>query len=177
VESLLKPENRDQLVAVLKNHVIAGKVTLAKALELGEGTTLQGTRIAVRFEEGKIRVGSATLLTADIGASNGIIHVIDQVLVPAIPQKTATGPAGLIELAIKRGVPLFNDGDVAACAAIYEITCEALLGMRDTSEKSRAELTKTLKAAREDSSPRSQAWILREGLDQAWKQLHSATCN
>ena len=171
VDSLLKPENREQLVAVLKNHVIAGKVTLAKALELKEGTTLQGSKIAVRFKDGKIQVGSATLLTADIEASNGVIHVIDQVLVPAVPEETAPSPAGLIELAIKRGVPMFNKGEVAACAAIYEITCEALQGMTEVTEKSRAELAKSLKAARGESSPRNQAWILRAALDLASKRL------
>ena len=171
VDSLLKPENRDQLVAVLKNHVLAGKVTLAKALELSEGTTLQGSKIAVRFKDGKIQVGSATLLTADIEASNGVIHVIDQVLVPAVPEETTPNPAGLIEMAIKRGVPLFNKGDVAACAAIYEITCEALQGMTEVTEESRAELVKSLKAARGESSPRNQAWILRAALDLASKRL------
>ncbi|MCX6866387.1 MAG: CIA30 family protein [Verrucomicrobia bacterium] len=126
VDNLLKPENRGQLVAILKNHVIAGQVTLAKALELREGTTLQGSKVAVRFEDGRVRIGSATLVTADIQASNGIIHVIDQVLIPATTEAAAPSPAGLIELAIKRGVPFFNQGEAAACAALYEVTCEAL---------------------------------------------------
>ncbi len=171
VETLLKPANRGQLLAILKNHVIAGQVTLAKALELREGTTLQGSRIPVRFENGRVRIGSANLVTADIQASNGIIHVIDQVLIPATPEAAAPGPAGLIQLAIERGVPLFNKGDVAACAALYEITCEALQMMDGVAEASRKDLAEVLKAARSESSARTQAWILRDGMDRALVRL------
>jgi uncharacterized surface protein with fasciclin (FAS1) repeats len=171
VERLLKPENREQLAAILKNHVIAGRVTLAKALELGEASTLEGSKIAVSFTGGRVRIGAATLVTADIAASNGIIHVIDQVLIPAAPEASAPSPAGLIELAIKRGVPLFNKGDAAACAALYEVTCEALLVMTEVTEKSREELGKSLAAARAEATPRNQAWILRDGLDRALTQL------
>ncbi|MEO0016877.1 MAG: hypothetical protein RLZZ522_160 [Verrucomicrobiota bacterium] len=93
VESLVKPENRAALVAILKNHVLAGKVTLAEALTVGEGTTLQGSKISAKFEDGRVRVGSASLLKADIVASNGIIHVIDGVLLPAksIAEPLSTG--------------------------------------------------------------------------------------
>ena len=171
VEILLKPENREQLVALLKHHVIAGRVTLAKALEAREGVTLQGSKVAIKFEDGRVRIGSATLVTADILAANGIIHVLNQVLIPPTPEVVALSPARLIELAIDRGVPLFNQGDVAACAAIYEITCEALQITTGVTEKSRAELAKSLAAARAERSPREQAWILRHAIDRVFTQL------
>lgn len=171
VETLLKPENREQLVTILKNHVIAGRVTLAKALEASEGVTLQGSPVAIKFADGRVRIGSATLVTADIQAANGIIHVIDQVLIPPAPKVAVPSPARLIELAIDRGVPLFNQGEVAACAAIYEITCEALQITTGVTEKSRAELAKSLAAARAERSPREQAWILRHAMDRALTQL------
>jgi uncharacterized surface protein with fasciclin (FAS1) repeats len=171
VESLLKPENRGKLVAILKNHVIAGNVSLSKALELREGPTLQGTKIPVRFDDGRVKIGAATLVKADIQASNGLIHVIDQVLIPALPESSPSGPAKLIELAIERGVPLFNKGDAMACAAVYEITCEALQAMDELCEKSRKDLAQALQSARSESSPRQQAWILRKGLDLAWIRL------
>jgi len=110
-------------------------------------------------------------VTADIKASNGIIHVIDQVLIPALPEAATPSAAGLIELAIERGVPLFNKGETAACAALYEVTCEALLITDGVSEKSRKEIADSLQAARAESSPRQQAWILREGIDRAWGRL------
>ena len=62
VETLLKPENRDQLVGILKNHVIAGRVTLARALEAREAASLQGSKIAFKFDDGRVRVGPATLI-------------------------------------------------------------------------------------------------------------------
>jgi monofunctional biosynthetic peptidoglycan transglycosylase len=73
--------------------LLAGKVTLAEALTVGEGTTLQGSKISAKFEDGRVRVGSASLLKADIVASNGIIHVIDGVLLPAksIAEPLSTG--------------------------------------------------------------------------------------
>lgn len=174
VEGLLRPENRDQLVAILKNHVIAGRVTLAKALDAREAESLQGSKVPFKFEEGRVLVGSAALLKADIAASNGIIHVIDQVLIPA---KTETGPlkaVELIELAIERGVPIFNHGDVAGCATIYEVTSEALRTMESVPEESRKVLAKALKAARAEPSSRQRAWILREAIDMAWASLKEA---
>ncbi|MCF7676311.1 MAG: CIA30 family protein [Akkermansiaceae bacterium] len=105
------------------------------------------------------------------GGFNGTIHVIDQVLIPATPEAAAPSPTGLIELAIKRGVPLFNKGEAAACAALYEVTCEALQVIDGVSEKSRAELARVLKAARSEASDRKRAWILRDGMDRAWASL------
>jgi uncharacterized surface protein with fasciclin (FAS1) repeats len=173
VDSLLRPENREQLVAILKNHVFSGSVTLAKALEVREAASLQGSKIAFKFDDGRVLVGGAKLLKADIAASNGIIHVIDQVLLPA---KTETSPlkaSGLIELAIERGVPIFNSGDVAGCAAIYELTSEALRTMNGVSEESRNVLTKALASARAEKSARDRAWILRAALDIVWARLEA----
>ena len=172
VDTLFKPENRAQLVDILKNHVIAGKVNLAKALEVREGVTLQGSKISIKFDDGRVQIGNATLVKADIPASNGIIHVIDQVLIPSKSVAGPLTPTGLIELAIKRGVPLFNKGDVSACAALYEITCEALQAMNEVPEASRKEITRSLQAARAEKSDRKQAWILREAMDGTWTVLN-----
>jgi uncharacterized surface protein with fasciclin (FAS1) repeats len=171
VATLLKPENKGLLTSILKNHIVSGKISLAKALELKEGTTLLGTKLDLRFVDGKVRIGAANMLTADIEASNGIIHVIDQVLIPALPKETTPSAKGLIELAIDRGVPLFNHGDEAACAAIYEITCTALLSIPEVSKESRKLLVQALKNATAEDSAREKAWILREGLDQTWTSL------
>jgi hypothetical protein len=172
VDTLLKPENRAQLVDILKNHVIAGGVTLAKALELREGTTLQGSSISIKFGDGRVQIGNATLVKADIAASNGIIHVIDQVLLPAkATSDPPMTPTGLIELAIHRGVPIFNNGDVEACAALYEITCEALRLMTEVPEATRKEIERSLQSARSEKSDRKTAWILRQAMDGAWEAM------
>ena len=172
VETLLKPENREQLVGILKNHVIAGRVTLAKALEAREASSLQGSKIVFKFEDGRVRVGPSTLTKADIAASNGVIHVIDQVLIPARTETGALNAAGLIELAIERGVPIFNHGDLAGCAALYEVTAEALRTLTSVPEASRKVLAKALQEARLEKSPRQRAWILRAALDQTLASLN-----
>jgi uncharacterized surface protein with fasciclin (FAS1) repeats len=82
VESLLKPENRDQLVAVLTYHVVSGRVYSPDALKAGSAGTLQGQDVSIRIDGGRARVNDAGLVATDIQASNGVIHVIDTVLLP-----------------------------------------------------------------------------------------------
>ena len=86
VENLLKPENKDQLVAVLTYHVVAGKVESGAAVELAKkrtnAPTVQGGKVALRLSGDKLRVNNATVTSADVQASNGVIHVIDTVLLP-----------------------------------------------------------------------------------------------
>jgi uncharacterized surface protein with fasciclin (FAS1) repeats len=82
VENLLKPENKDQLTKILTYHVVAGKVPASEAKKLHEAKTLEGSSFKIRNAYGKLNVGSATVVKADINASNGVIHVIDTVLIP-----------------------------------------------------------------------------------------------
>jgi uncharacterized surface protein with fasciclin (FAS1) repeats len=81
VETLLKPENRDQLVAVLKYHVVAGKVTSDQVVKLKEATTLGGQTVKIDAASG-VKINDATVVKADVPAANGVIHVIDRVLLP-----------------------------------------------------------------------------------------------
>ena len=82
VEELLKPENKDQLIAVLTYHVVPGKIMSTDiAGKTAEVTTVQGSDISVNATNG-VMVDSATVVTADIEADNGVIHVIDQVVLP-----------------------------------------------------------------------------------------------
>ena len=84
VDSLLKPENKDKLKAVLLNHVVDGKVDSKAALKAGEAKTLGGGKLTIAEKDGAAYVGDAKLVKTDIPASNGVIHVIDAVLVPAM---------------------------------------------------------------------------------------------
>jgi uncharacterized surface protein with fasciclin (FAS1) repeats len=82
VESLLKPENKDQLVSILTYHVVAGKVMAADVVKLDSATTVNGKAVSIRVDDGKVYVNEAVVVTADVAASNGVIHVIDSVLIP-----------------------------------------------------------------------------------------------
>ncbi len=82
VDNLLKPENKDQLVAVLTYHVVPGKIMSADiAGQKADVVTVQGGEIAVDATDG-VRINDATVVAADVEASNGVIHVIDTVLLP-----------------------------------------------------------------------------------------------
>ena len=81
VEELLKPENTAKLSAILTYHVVAGKVMAADVVALKHATTVQGGTVAINTTSG-VKVNDATVIATDIAASNGVIHVIDTVLMP-----------------------------------------------------------------------------------------------
>ncbi len=81
VENLLKPENKDQLVAVLTYHVVPGKVLAADVAGLKSAGTVNGKPIRIDTSNG-VKVDNATVTATDIEASNGVIHVIDTVILP-----------------------------------------------------------------------------------------------
>ena len=82
VEELLKPENKAKLTAILTYHVVAGKVMAADVVKLTDAKTVQGGSITVKAAGGKVMVDNATVVKTDIAASNGVIHVVDTVLMP-----------------------------------------------------------------------------------------------
>jgi uncharacterized surface protein with fasciclin (FAS1) repeats len=83
VEMLLLPENKDKLVAILTYHVVAGDVSAAEVVELTEVTTLQGGTAAISVTEEGVTIDGAKVLITDLDASNGVVHVIDTVMIPA----------------------------------------------------------------------------------------------
>jgi uncharacterized surface protein with fasciclin (FAS1) repeats len=82
VESLIKPENKDKLVAILTYHVVPGKVTSADVVKLSSAKTVQGSAIDIAVTDGKVKIDGATVVKADIDCSNGVVHVIDSVILP-----------------------------------------------------------------------------------------------
>ncbi|MBS2020042.1 MAG: fasciclin domain-containing protein [Deltaproteobacteria bacterium] len=82
VESLLKPENKEKLKAILTYHVVAGKVPAAEALKLTTAKTVNGKELKLAASGSNLKVGSANVVKADVMASNGVIHVIDTVILP-----------------------------------------------------------------------------------------------
>lgn len=82
VESLLEPENRDQLVAILTYHVVPGKVKAADVVKLSSATTVNGQDVSITVADDGVRIDDANVIATDIDASNGVIHVIDAVILP-----------------------------------------------------------------------------------------------
>jgi len=150
----------------------------AKALEAGQGKTVLGPNLAIKFDDGRVKIGTANLVTADIAASNGTIHVINRVLLPPAPPAETSGPVKarkLVELAIERGVPLFNNGTPEACKAVYEVTAEALVNMPvpTMTADGREKLTGALAQIKDQTAARDQAWTLRHALDSVYGSLES----
>lgn len=81
VESLLKPENKEKLVAILTYHVVGGSVKSGE-IKPGGVKTVQGQEVTLSLADGAVRVDGAKVVKADIIASNGVIHVIDAVILP-----------------------------------------------------------------------------------------------
>ena len=82
VESLLKPENKAKLVAVLTYHVVPGKVLAADVVKLHDAKTVQGGKVKIAVEDGKVKVDNANVVKTNILCGNGVIHVIDAVILP-----------------------------------------------------------------------------------------------
>lgn len=82
VENLLKPENKAKLQSILTYHVVAGKVMAADVVKLNSAQTVQGQNISIKTTGGGVMVNNANVVKADIETSNGVIHVIDTVILP-----------------------------------------------------------------------------------------------
>jgi uncharacterized surface protein with fasciclin (FAS1) repeats len=82
VEDLLKPENKAKLVSILTYHVVAGSVSSAQVVKMTSAKTVEGRSVKISTKDGSVMIDNAKVVKADVMASNGVIHVIDTVLLP-----------------------------------------------------------------------------------------------
>ena len=144
------------------------------SVEIGSSEE-QGSSVKIQPARVGALINDARLLAADIDASNGVIHVIDRVLLPgnstsAVKPAVSVDAAAMIRGAINRGVPIFNAGDHGRCAKIYRETIEALLPQMQSAEI-RGMMTSTLNSAAVQHSAAEQAWTLRRGMDRVLMRL------
>jgi uncharacterized surface protein with fasciclin (FAS1) repeats len=83
LDDLLQPENQQRLAAILNYHVMAGKVTSHEVIAMNSATTLQGQTLHISKQDG-VKINEAKVIVTDVEATNGVIHVIDSVLMPAM---------------------------------------------------------------------------------------------
>ncbi|MFO1053993.1 MAG: CIA30 family protein [Planctomycetota bacterium] len=190
LEDLLKPQNRGELTRILGLHVVPGRIAARELLQKRTLTTLLGAPIEARLVGGKVTIGGAALVTADVQAHNGVVHLIDSVITkPAGGGDLGTMGAtesdepdanaelrALYDLAVQRGAPLFNRGDVESCAAIYEIAVQSLLrlGRGRLAPELLADLRSDAESAGAIDNPRSRAWAYRRALDEAYRSAGDA---
>lgn len=172
VESLLKPENKDKLVDILTYHVVSGEVPFKAAVGLDSATALNTKDIAVQVRDGRLVLNESRVIKNDIKTSNGIIHVIDTVLLPPSDPDQKEVAAMLMNKAISKGVPLFNHGQHAACADIYEIAAQAVAAMSEISSADRKLLMAALEKSSHTHSATNRAWTMRHALDHVLENIH-----
>ena len=171
IETLLKPENKDQLATILKYHVIAGKVGSSALADGVRIETLAGIDAVISETENGFNIENARIVSTDIDASNGVIHVIDRVILP--PQQMSRADAArAISNAIDRGVPMFNHGNAHGTVAVYKAVSEQLMREGKLSAEERARLEVGLMEAARSDSARASAWQLRYALDDVSDSLH-----
>ena len=83
LSELLKPENKAKLTAILTYHVVSGRVTGDEATDLKSATSLQGQTLRINSTKDGLKINDAKVLTPDVEATNGVIHIIDTVLLPS----------------------------------------------------------------------------------------------
>ncbi|HUF03285.1 MAG TPA: fasciclin domain-containing protein [Aridibacter sp.] len=86
VENLLKPENKEKLANILKYHVVSGRVMAADVVKMKYAKTVLGEKVKIKVKGGNVMIGDAKVIKTDVTSSNGVIHVIDTVLIPARKQ-------------------------------------------------------------------------------------------
>lgn len=175
VASLLKPENRDELQRILKYHVVQGRLYSDDFLKNRTYTTLAGVKVKLTFKDGGFKANSSDVVASDIDAANGVIHVIDAVLLPEKMSTASAAAFDVMTLAIEKGVPLFNHGQESACAAVYQVAAESVIAMQGVAEEAKRPLRRALDKIRNTHSSSRQAWMLREGLDSSMEVLSNST--
>jgi hypothetical protein len=183
--------DREQLRAVLAAHVIPSAIRRQEMLAQGSARTLSGqTSVNFALVKGAVTVAGAQIVAADVQAANGIVHIIDRVLLPEAKAEVAatgnTAPAApaaaaaiqrIFELAIERGVPLFNAGEPAACAAIYEVAvvAAAALGQQALTTQAVAALKTALDEGAKQAVAAERAWLYRRAMDKVYAALAAPT--
>ncbi len=97
VESLLLPENKELLTSILLYHVVSGSVLAADVVGLDSATTLNGAAIDISVSDSGVMINNANVVQADVAASNGVIHIIDAVLLPPSPTAVESSTWGTVK--------------------------------------------------------------------------------
>jgi len=167
LNELLKPESKEKLANILKHHVVNEKIIL-KGRQL---KTLNDDKLFAN-DLGEITVNDAIIVARNIPASNGVIHVIDTVLIPSEDENKRTAMK-IISTAINLGVPLYNSHNQPACAAVYESALKDRMEMPDdvVSPQSKRKISEVFQETSKKDDPGKKAWDYREVLDKISSEL------
>ena len=170
VQDLLKPENKQKLVDILTYHVVPGRIYSDDAVAAKTAKTVQGASISVNVGSDGAKINSSKLVMTDLDAANGVIHVIDTVLMPPVK---GVDVRRTLEHAVAQGSGLYNAGHHEACAQLYESTMTALSNTQ-MSPTLTSHMSRVLQTASQQTCPTERSWTLRRGIDQMYTQLTAA---
>jgi len=171
IESLLKPENKQKLAGILQYHVIAGSLGSDALSDGGVLEMVSGESARVTESEKGFTIEGARIVVTDIDASNGLVHVIDRVIMPA-PRMSRSDAMNLIDMAIGSGAPMYNHGNPRGTVDVYSTAARSMLtSSSDLSSEDKARLMQGLSESRDLMDPREQAWRLRYALDDVSQSL------
>ncbi|MEO0508624.1 MAG: fasciclin domain-containing protein [Verrucomicrobiota bacterium] len=194
VSSLLKEENLPKLKEILKYHVIPGRILSSELSKKPSIKTLNGQTLPIVASARGIRLGTARVINGDLNTSNGIVHIIDSVLIPSVEdhaQRDAhvvkthstekmsfqASTESIIHKAIEVGAPLYNQHNAKACADVYSLAAESLVNMKIPSQF-KVELSRAIQKANRQSKASDRAWTYRHAFDKVLllsKEMTSAT--
>ena len=171
--SLLKPENKATLGRILRYHVVQGRKDSVAVLASRSLVTLAGPSVHVNKSKDGVAIDKSRLVKTDIDAANGIIHVIDTVLMPPEEEVTGDEVKRLIETTVARGARMYNHGDERGCARLYEQAAGQMMKMSTEvmPAAARARLGRAMTVASRLHDADRQAWALRHGLDEVYEMM------
>ena len=169
VATLLKPENKSKLADILKFHVVPGRVYSEKVLSSKAVKSLGGASFSVSMKGGAAMVNNSKIIATDIDASNGVIHIIDSVLIP--PPKGADARK-MLENIVAKGSRLYNSGHHEACATMYRNAMQEMMSS-DIDSHLKNHVRTVMSTASHQTCPMERSWTFRYGIDQLYAQLPS----
>lgn len=174
IPTLLKPENKSQLVNILKYHVIPARVYAADAVKAQTATTLSGRSVKIGFSEQGISINDAKVVGANLDASNGVVHVIDSVLIPS-PQLTPAETLTMLNGAVEKGAPVFNAGHHGQCCNIYMATLQKVksTGVAGADAHTMSMIETALTNATNTHDTTQRAWVLRNCIDSVYTRMQT----
>jgi hypothetical protein len=164
LKGLLSEPGTPTLKRILAHHVVAGSFQAEDLVGVESVETLAGTTLPVAIVQGRVLIGDSVVETANIIADNGVVHVIDRVLMPPAQEPALVR---YLASAVDRGVPVYNDGNEGACADIYATAIEALLFSTgwDLGSDEQAYVARAAAEASSSGSDRDRAWAYRRIID------------
>lgn len=171
VATLLQPENKQKLIDILKYHVVSGRAYDSDAVKAGSVPTLLGRSVQVNVDANGVTINEANVVAKNIDATNGVIHIIDRVLIPSAMSRDAAMAA--LSDAVSQGAPIFNSGHHDQCCGIYSDAMNAVLaaGVENADQHAMSLIETALENASHHHNASDRAWALRRGIDSFYTRL------